>query len=159
MNNKILKLFLYGLFSTSLILTCSLANAKKPEKAVKHKQAHKIVMHKKTKTKVKAKKTALKPKTPPGFSKQEQKIIADYFQKSKTKFKPLPPGIAKNLARGKPLPPGIKKRYLPRNLVSLLPDTLDYNYLIAGENIVKVNKATGIVADILYIADILKAPQ
>ena len=32
-------------------------------------------------------------------------------------FKPLPPGISKNLARGKPLPPGIASRNLPDSLL------------------------------------------
>ena len=35
----------------------------------------------------------------------ELRIAREYFSKTSDKPKPLPPGIAKNLARGKPLPP------------------------------------------------------
>ena len=34
-----------------------------------------------------------------------------------TGYKPLPPGIVKNLARGKPLPPGIAKRMVPGGML------------------------------------------
>src|SRR5690348_11509914 len=34
---------------------------------------------------------------------------------------PLPPGIAKKLARGGSLPPGIAKRYFPNDLIGQLP--------------------------------------
>ena len=37
----------------------------------------------------------------------EIRIIREYYLSKGVKAKPLPPGIAKNLARGKPLPPGI----------------------------------------------------
>src|SRR5262245_12550800 len=39
----------------------------------------------------------------------------------KTGYRPLPPGIAKNVARGKPLPPGIAKKKVPTTIVRHLP--------------------------------------
>jgi hypothetical protein len=50
------------------------------------------------------------------FSSKEVSLINEFFRNyhvdkkgGKKGAKPLPPGIAKNLARGKPLPPGIAK--------------------------------------------------
>lgn len=67
--------------------------------------------------------------------------------------KPLPPGIEKNLARGKPLPPGIAKRYPADPLARRLPRVEGHDWIEAGDDLVLVNAATGIVADI--IADAL----
>lgn len=43
-------------------------------------------------------------------------------------YKPLPPGIRKNLARGKPLPPGIAKTRLPGGYVGRLPHYSGYEW-------------------------------
>ncbi|GMV61647.1 MAG: hypothetical protein AMXMBFR74_08160 [Parvibaculum sp.] len=83
------------------------------------------------------------------FGADETRIIRDYFAASPYDAKPLPPGIAKNLARGKPLPPGIAKRYLPRDLAARLPVRADYERLIVGDDILLVSIATGIIVDIL----------
>lgn len=83
------------------------------------------------------------------FGADETRIIRDYFAASPYDVKPLPPGIAKNLARGKPLPPGIAKRYLPRDLAARLPVRADYKRLIVGDDILLVSIATGIIVDIL----------
>ena len=64
-------------------------------------------------------------------------------------FKPLPPGIAKNLARGKPLPPGIATRSLPNNLLKGLPQYKGYEWLAAGADLVLINTASRLVADVL----------
>lgn len=61
---------------------------------------------------------------------------------------PLPPGIAKNLARGKPLPPGIAKRFDSR-LASRLPYYEGYEWKQVGTDVVLVAVATGIVYEIL----------
>jgi hypothetical protein len=66
-----------------------------------------------------------------------------------TGFKPLPPGIAKNLARGKPLPPGIVTRSLPDNLLKNLPKYPGYNWAAAGADIILINTASRLVADVL----------
>lgn len=83
------------------------------------------------------------------FGADETRIIRDYFSTNPYEVKPLPPGIAKNLARGKPLPPGIAKRYLPRDLSSRLPVRSDYERLIAGDDVLLVSIATGVIVDIL----------
>lgn len=64
-------------------------------------------------------------------------------------FKPLPPGIAKNLARGKPLPPGIATRNLPDKLVKGLPRYEGYQWLAAGADLILINTASKLVADVL----------
>ena len=66
--------------------------------------------------------------------------------------KPLPPGIAKNLARGKPLPPGIAKRYPADPLARRLPRVEGHDWIEAGDDLVLINAATGIVADIIVDA-------
>ena len=83
------------------------------------------------------------------FGADEARIIRDYFVATPYDAKPLPPGIAKNLARGKPLPPGIAKRYLPRDLAARLPVRADYERLIVGDDILLVSIATGVIVDIL----------
>jgi len=83
------------------------------------------------------------------FGIEEARIIRDYFQVHPAEAKPLPPGIAKNLAHGKPLPPGIAKRYLPQGLNSQLPLRTDYERLIAGDDVLLVSLATGVIVDIL----------
>ena len=62
------------------------------------------------------------------FSSKETSVIHEFFRDyyvdkkgGKKERKPLPPGIAKNLARDKPLPPGIAKRALPNDLLIKLP--------------------------------------
>lgn len=64
-------------------------------------------------------------------------------------YKPLPPGIAKNLARGKPLPPGIATRNLPNNLLKSLPHYEGYEWLAAGTDLILINTALRVVADVL----------
>ncbi|WP_052379213.1 anti-virulence regulator CigR family protein [Tepidicaulis marinus] len=83
------------------------------------------------------------------FGVNETEIIRDYFGRHGMTSKPLPPGIAKNLARGKPLPPGIAKRYLPQDLQLRLPVYEGYERLIVGDDVLLVAAATGIIVDIL----------
>ena len=66
-----------------------------------------------------------------------------------TGYKPLPPGIRKNLARGKPLPPGIAKRGLPGPLLAELPHHEGYDWRQAGTDLVLVAVATAVIADVL----------
>lgn len=83
------------------------------------------------------------------FEAGEAQLIRDYFSATPVDAKPLPPGIAKNLARGKPLPPGIAKRYLPGDLSARLPLRPDYERLIVGDDVLLVSLATGVIVDIL----------
>lgn len=64
-------------------------------------------------------------------------------------YSPLPPGIAKNLARGKPLPPGISKKYPPNAMLGQLPYHPGYEWRIAGSDLILVSIGTAIVADVL----------
>lgn len=63
--------------------------------------------------------------------------------------KPLPPGIAKNLARGKPLPPGIAKQRVSGPLLDHLPHVDGHDWLQVGTELVLVAIATGIVVEII----------
>jgi hypothetical protein len=84
------------------------------------------------------------------FSTAERETITRFFGANPVgNVKPLPPGIAKNLARGKPLPPGIAKRYVPDGLMGQLPVRAGYEYRQVGLDVVLVEAATGVVMDIL----------
>jgi hypothetical protein len=83
------------------------------------------------------------------FSPQERDVINGYFDRHSYGAQRLPPGIAKNLARGKPLPPGIAKRQLPGDLLAALPRRNGYDYVLAGTDVLLVEVATHVVADIL----------
>ncbi|MFD2263389.1 anti-virulence regulator CigR family protein [Lacibacterium aquatile] len=83
------------------------------------------------------------------FGADEAKIITDYYR-SQPAGKPLPPGIAKNLARGKPLPPGIAKRYLPGDLLGRLPHRDDrYLRIVAGRDVLLIEVGSGLILDVL----------
>jgi Ni/Co efflux regulator RcnB len=64
-------------------------------------------------------------------------------------YKPLPPGIRKNLARGKPLPPGIAMKAPPPRYIERLPRYEGYEWRVYGTDLVLVAIGTAIVADIL----------
>jgi hypothetical protein len=66
-----------------------------------------------------------------------------------TGYKPLPPGIQKNLARGKPIPPGLQARAVPGALLQQLPYRSGYEWRSYGTNLVLVQVATGLVEEIL----------
>jgi hypothetical protein len=66
-----------------------------------------------------------------------------------TGTKPLPPGIAKNLARGKPLPPGIAKKQLPGPFISQLPHHPGYEWEQAGGDLVLVASGSLVISDVL----------
>jgi hypothetical protein len=84
------------------------------------------------------------------FTVVERDQIILFYKRNKTivtDVKPLPPGIAKNLARGKPLPPGIAKKRLPRALESALPRR-EYLRIQVGPDVVAID-GSGRVLDIL----------
>jgi hypothetical protein len=66
----------------------------------------------------------------------------------KTGYRPLPPGIAKNLARGKPLPRGIAKKKVPTAIVRHLPTYPDYEWRRCGADLLLVQIATQVIAEI-----------
>jgi len=86
----------------------------------------------------------------------ERTIIFDYVNQYRDTLvpapgsaKPLPPGIAKKVARGGTLPPGIAKRYLPQNLLVQLPPRPGYQWVVVDNDVVLIVAATGLIADIL----------
>lgn len=66
-----------------------------------------------------------------------------------THYKPLPPGIRKNLARGKPLPPGIAKKVAPAPMLARLPVYPGHEWRIVGSDLVLVAVATAVVVEVL----------
>ena len=70
---------------------------------------------------------------PPGLAKRDQ----------------LPPGLAKQLDQNGALPPGLAKRDLPSDLESALPRRIDEEFYIVDEDVVLVERATGVVLDII----------
>jgi len=66
-----------------------------------------------------------------------------------TGYRPLPPGIARNLARGKPLPPGIAKQAVPGVMLAQLPRYDGYEWQIAGTDLILVAIGTLVVGEIL----------
>lgn len=76
----------------------------------------------------------------------------DIFRDAGGKFgtyKPLPPGIRKNLARGKSIPPGIAKTRLSNSYLSRLPHYSGYEWIGAGSDLILVQANSGVIADVL----------
>lgn len=67
-------------------------------------------------------------------------------------YKPLPPGIRKNMARGKPIPPGIAKTRLPQGYVNSLPRYEGYEWRGYGSDLVLVHLLSNKIADVLVDA-------
>ncbi len=108
------------------------------------------------------------------FNAIEKRLINDYFAKrtvgkGKVKIKPkkagksgstppglaakktLTPGHAKRLERKGTLPLGLAKRDLPSDLASLLPPVRPgHKRYIVGNDVVLIERATGLILDILF---------
>ena len=83
------------------------------------------------------------------FQDSDRGVFREYYRVHREGVKPLPPGIAKNLARGKPLPPGIARTRVPDAVLVQLPwRPPGYNFFLVGDRIVLLNP-NGLVADIL----------
>ncbi len=67
-------------------------------------------------------------------------------------YKPLPPGIRKNLARGKPIPPGIAMTRLPDSYVRHLPRYEGYEWRGYGTDLVLVHLLSNKIADVILDA-------
>ena len=87
------------------------------------------------------------------FTDTERAIITSYFAPRggapAASGKPLPPGIAKKVARGGSLPPGIAKRYLPPDLDERLPPRVGLERLIVGNDVLLVQVSTGAILDVI----------
>jgi Ni/Co efflux regulator RcnB len=70
---------------------------------------------------------------PPGLAKRDQ----------------LPPGLQKHLDERGALPPGLAKRDLPSDLRSALPWRIGEEFLIIDDDVVLIERATGVVLDVL----------
>ena len=82
------------------------------------------------------------------FRDSDRATFRDYFVTHRIVAQPLPPGIAKNVARGKPLPPGIAKKALPAGLLAIGPKVdKDVTFAIVGDVVVATRR--GVVLDVL----------
>jgi hypothetical protein len=83
------------------------------------------------------------------FNSGDHDTFRNYFRTNKITAEPLPPGIAKNLARGKALPPGIAKKAFPNDLVRGLGSRVrpGITFSIAGDRVVALKD--GKVVDII----------
>ncbi len=83
----------------------------------------------------------------------ERSTILGYVQnhQSSLGMQPLPPGIAKKVARGGSLPPGIAKRYFPGELLGQLPARPGQQWLFMGTDVVLLNTATQLILDVLHL--------
>jgi hypothetical protein len=83
------------------------------------------------------------------FHDSDRSVFREYYREHREAVKPLPPGIAKNLARGKPLPPGIARTRVPDVVLVRLPwRPRDYSVYLVGDRVVLLDPK-GLVADIL----------
>ncbi len=83
-----------------------------------------------------------------GFTTAEHDLVVRYYADHRYEAKPLPPGIAKKLARGKPLPPGLAKRALAPDLVTQLPPRQGFEISIIGDRVVLLD-TQGLVVDVM----------
>jgi hypothetical protein len=83
------------------------------------------------------------------FNSGDHDTFRNYFRSNRITAEPLPPGIAKNLARGKELPPGIAKKAFPNDLVRGLGSRVrpGVTFTIAGDRVVALKD--GKVVDII----------
>jgi len=82
----------------------------------------------------------------------ERQTILGYFQQHPAYYagaQPLPPGIAKKIARGGTMPPGIAKRYFPGELIGLLPPRPGQQWVVVGTDVLLIQAATNLILDIL----------
>ncbi|WP_291296441.1 anti-virulence regulator CigR family protein [Elioraea sp.] len=86
---------------------------------------------------------------PTTFSTTEQARITAWLAANAGSLQPLPPGIARNLARGKPLPPGIARRAAPQTLLSQLILRPGYEVLVIGTAVVLAQVGNQLVQDLV----------
>ncbi len=90
------------------------------------------------------------------ISAMERAVIADYLDRNRGNLsgslagaKPLPPGVAKKLARGGTLPPGIEKKTLPGGLLAQLPARPGHEWRLVGTDLLIVEVASHVIVDVL----------
>lgn len=85
-----------------------------------------------------------------GISRDDARRYADQYRVGG--YKPLPPGIRKNLARGKPIPPGIAMTRLPQGYLDRLPRYPGYEWRGYGRDLVLVDALSNVIADVILDA-------
>ncbi len=90
------------------------------------------------------------------ISTVERAIIDSYLDRNQAHLpailataRPLPPGIAKKIARGGAMPPGIAKKSIPGALLSQLPPRPGQEWLLVGTDLLIVEIATNVIVDVL----------
>lgn len=87
------------------------------------------------------------------FNTHDLNVIVDWFDREPTSVRDtrgLPPGLAKQLRERGHLPPGLEAKGLPPGLASRLgPAPRGYDRVVIGRDIVLVQIATGLIADII----------
>jgi Ni/Co efflux regulator RcnB len=78
----------------------------------------------------------------------EVRIIHDYYAARGYRPRPLPPGVAKNLARGKQIPPGLRRSRLPDELLVQLPPHRGHEWILADDVVLLVD-VKGVIQDVL----------
>ncbi|WP_448190599.1 anti-virulence regulator CigR family protein [Azospirillum sp. sgz301742] len=80
----------------------------------------------------------------------DRTAIQNYFIANPVGVSPLPPGIAKNVARGKPLPPGIAKKQAPPALVQQVAACRNgLECIVLGADMLILDAVHGVVRDIV----------
>jgi hypothetical protein len=92
------------------------------------------------------------PQSPLAFSVAEQARINAWLVANAASLTPLPPGIARNVARGKALPPGIARRAAPPALLAHILPRPGYEVLVVGTAVVLARQGTLVVEDLVQSA-------
>lgn len=72
-----------------------------------------------------------------------------YTQRGTTGVRALPPGIRRRLERGKPLPPGIAKQVAPAALLGRVAIPRGFELVEVGVDVLLVEIATNVIHDVL----------
>ena len=72
-----------------------------------------------------------------------------YAQRTPTHATALPPGIRRRLERGKPLPPGIAKQVAPEALLARVSLPRGFELVEVGLDVLLVEVATNVIHDVL----------
>lgn len=90
-----------------------------------------------------------------GISRQEREIVQNYISGGRgsiaawqSNLERLPPGTNDELQPGAPLPPGVTPHGLPNALQGALPPRREEDWMVAGYNLVLVDRETGMILDV-----------
>lgn len=83
----------------------------------------------------------------PQFGAKDSRYVRDYFHDHKVDRQPLPKGVSLHV--GHRPPPSVHYRDVPPPLLAKLPPHPGHKYYLAGDDLVLVVIATGVIVDIL----------